>query len=129
LGGGKCSPRAKKFGELECEETVPVKNIDDDGRSGGAPAILELAPGGIGVNNMRRDKLGEPLANQKRKKEGRRDLSFTGGSNDTTAARNRGGGKGERGVLERVCLRCESKGKSRSSGSSLNSNQERGRRG
>jgi hypothetical protein len=96
------------------------------GRRFGDP---RTAPGGLGVNNLRLDKLGEPLANQKRKKEGRRDLSFTGGSDDTAAARNRGGSKGERGVLERVCLRCESKGKSRSSGSSLNSNQERGRRG
>jgi hypothetical protein len=80
--------------ELECEETVPVMKIDDGGGSGGAPAILELALGGLGVNNLRRDKLGEPLANQKRKKEGRRGLSFTGGSYDTAAARNTGGGNG-----------------------------------
>jgi hypothetical protein len=56
-------------------------------------------------------------------------LSFTGGDEDTTAARNRGGGNGERGLLERVCLQCEGKGESRSPDSSLNSNQERRKRG
>jgi hypothetical protein len=34
-----------------------------------------------------------------------------------------------KGMLKRVCLQCESKGASRSSGSTLNINQERGRRG
>jgi hypothetical protein len=34
-----------------------------------------------------------------------------------------------KGMLKHVCLQCESKGASRSSGSTLNSNRERGRRG
>jgi hypothetical protein len=63
------SPRVEELCELEGEGIVPVTKIDDDGRSGGAPAILELAPGRLGVINLRRDKLGEPLANQIRKKE------------------------------------------------------------
>jgi hypothetical protein len=106
-----------------------VRKLGNGAGSGGALAILELAPGGLGVNNLRRDKLGESLANQKRKKEGRRGLSFTGGSDDTAAAGNRGSNNGGREVLERVCLQSESKGKSRSSGSSLNSNPEGRRRG
>jgi hypothetical protein len=117
------------LGELESEENVPVMKIDDGGGSGGAPMILELAPGGLGIDNLRLDKLGEPLVNQKRKKEGRRGSSFTGGGDDTAAARNKGGDNGERGVLKRVCLQGEGKGASRSSGSTLNSDQERGRRG
>jgi hypothetical protein len=72
--------------------------LGNGGGSGGALAILDLAPGGLGVNKLRWDKLGEPLANQKGKKEGRRGLSFTGGSDDTAAARNRGGGA--------ACKRC-----------------------
>jgi hypothetical protein len=87
---------------------VPVTKIDDGGGSGGAPTTLELAAGRLGVVNLRRDKLGEPLANQKRKKEGQRGLSFTGGSDDTAAAAM------VKGVLKRVCLQCESKGASRS---------------
>jgi hypothetical protein len=55
------------------------------------------APTGPGDENLQQPELDEPLANQKRKKEGRRDLSFTGGSNDTAAARNRGDSKGEWG--------------------------------
>jgi hypothetical protein len=86
LGGEKCSPRAKESGELECEENVPVMKIDDDGGSGGSPATLELALGRLGVVNLLQDKLGEPLANQKIKKEGRRGLSFTDGGDDTVAA-------------------------------------------
>jgi hypothetical protein len=45
-----------------------------------------LAQGRVGVVNMLHDKLGEPLANQKRKKKGRRVLSFTGGGGRTEAA-------------------------------------------
>jgi hypothetical protein len=66
LGGGKCSPRAKESRELECEENVPVMKIGDGGGSGGAPVTLELAPVRLGVVNLLQDKLGEPLANQKR---------------------------------------------------------------
>jgi hypothetical protein len=51
-------------------------------------------------------------------------LSFTGGGGRTEAAAM------VKGMLKRVCLQCESKGASRSSGSTLNSNREReGREG
>jgi hypothetical protein len=79
-----CSPCEGEAGELEGEGDATVEELGNGGGSGGALAILELAPGGLGVNNLWRDKLGEPLANQKRKKEGRRGLSFTGDSDDTT---------------------------------------------
>jgi hypothetical protein len=105
------SPRVEELGELKGEGIVPVTKIDDGGGSGGAPAILELAPGGLRVNNLRRDKLGEPLANQKRKKERRWVLSFTSSSDDTAAVRNRGGDVGEL-VLECV-HRCASSAKGR----------------
>jgi hypothetical protein len=59
--------------------------VDDGGGSGGALATLELAQGRLGVVNLMHDKLGELLANQDRKKKGRRVLSFTG-SDDGTAA-------------------------------------------
>jgi hypothetical protein len=52
LGKGKFSPRAKKSGELECEENVPMMKIDDGGGLGGAPTTLELAPGRLGVVNL-----------------------------------------------------------------------------
>jgi hypothetical protein len=45
-----------------------------------------LAQGRLGVVNLLHDKLGEPLANQKRKKKGRRVLSFTVGGDGTAAA-------------------------------------------
>jgi hypothetical protein len=86
LGGGKCSPRAKESGEIECEENVSVMKIDGGVGSGGTPTTLELAPGRLGVVNLLQDKLGEPLVNQKRKEKGRRGLSFTGGGDDTAAA-------------------------------------------
>jgi hypothetical protein len=62
------SPSVEELGELEGEGNVPVTKIDDGGGSGDAPATLELAPGRLRVVNLRRDKLGEPLANQKKKK-------------------------------------------------------------
>jgi hypothetical protein len=52
-------------------------------------------------------------------------LSFTGGDEDTAEAKNRGGGNGEWGVLECVCLQEVGKGASRSSSTPLNSHQER----
>jgi hypothetical protein len=61
-----------------------VKKTDGGGGSGRVPATLELAQGRLGDVNLLHDKLDEPLANQKRKKKGRRVLSFTGG--DGTAA-------------------------------------------
>jgi hypothetical protein len=124
MSGEGFSPRVEELCELEGEGIVPMTKIDDGGGSGGAPAILELAPGRLGVVNLWRDKLGEPLANQMRKKE-RRAAGFV-------LHRRRRGTEAAakvKGELGRVCLQCESKGESRSSGSSLNSNQERGRRG
>jgi hypothetical protein len=103
MSGVICSPCEEEAGELENVGDAPAGKLGNDGRSGDAPAILELAPGGLEVNNLRRDKLGEPLANQKRKKEGRRGLSFTGGRDDTAATRNRGGSNGERGGA-RACV-------------------------
>jgi hypothetical protein len=83
------------------------------------------APTGAGDENLRQYKLGEPLANPRRKKGGRWSLSFTGGGEDTAAAKNRGGGNGEWEVLKRVCLQEVGKGASRSSSTTLNSHQER----
>jgi hypothetical protein len=60
------------------------------------------APTGFGDENLQQSKLDEPLVNPKRKREGRRRLSFTGGDECTTAAAGtRGDGAGEL-VLERV---------------------------
>jgi hypothetical protein len=84
------------LGELEGEGNVPVMKIDDDGGLGGAPATLELAPGGLGVVNLRRDKLSEPLANQKRKKEGRRGCPSPAAAMTRRRRTNRGSGNGER---------------------------------
>jgi hypothetical protein len=80
--GDGFSPSVEELGELEGEGNVPVTKIDDGSRLGGAPATLGLAPGRLGVVNLRRDKLGEPLANKKRKKEGWRGLSFTVGGDE-----------------------------------------------
>jgi hypothetical protein len=52
---------------------------------------------GPGDENLQQPELDEPLVNPRRKKEGRRRLSFTGGDEDTAAAKNRDGGKGEWG--------------------------------
>jgi hypothetical protein len=81
-------------------------------------------PTGAGDENLRQYKLGEPLANPRRKKEGRQSLSFTSDGEDTAAAKNRGIGNGEWEVLERVCLQKVGKGASRSSSTTLNSHQE-----
>jgi hypothetical protein len=60
------------------------------------------APTGSGDENLQQSELDEPLVNPKRRKEGRRRLSFTGGDEITTvAAGTRGGDAGEL-VLERV---------------------------
>jgi hypothetical protein len=82
MGGDVFSPCVEELGELEGEGDEPVKKTDDDGGSGGAPATLELAQGRLGVVNLLHDKLGEPLVNQKRKKKGRRVLSFTGSADE-----------------------------------------------
>jgi hypothetical protein len=97
MSGEGLSPRVEELCELEGEGIVPMTKIDDGGGSGGAPAILELAPGRLGVVNLRRDKLGEPLANQMRKKE-RRAAGFV----LHRRRRGTGGGKGERGAWARV---------------------------
>jgi hypothetical protein len=55
------------------------------------------APTGPGDENLQQPELDEPLANPRRKKEGRRSLSFTGSDEDAAAAKNRGGGNGEWG--------------------------------
>jgi hypothetical protein len=64
------------------------------------------------------------LANSRNKREERRGLSFTGGDEDTAAARNRGGDAGEIGAQVRVQVRYECKGESVSLSSNLNSNKE-----
>jgi hypothetical protein len=54
------------------------------------------APTGLGDENLQQSELDEPLVNPRRKKKGRRRLSFTGGNEFTTAAaRTRGGDAGE----------------------------------
>jgi hypothetical protein len=52
---------------------------------------------GPGDENLQQHELDEPLANPRRRKEGQRSLSFTGGDEDTVAAKNRGGDNGEWG--------------------------------
>jgi hypothetical protein len=54
------------------------------------------APTGLGDENLQQSELDEPLVNPRRKKEGRRRLSFTGSDEFTTAvAGTRGGDAGE----------------------------------
>jgi hypothetical protein len=59
------------------------------------------APTGSGDEDLQQSELDEPLVNPKRRKEGRRRLSFTGGEFTTAAAGTRGGDAGE-SVLEQV---------------------------
>jgi hypothetical protein len=60
------------------------------------------APTGPGDENLQQPELDEPLVNPRRKKEGWRRLSFTGGDEfATSAAGTRGGNAGEL-MLERV---------------------------
>jgi hypothetical protein len=60
------------------------------------------APTGFGDENLQPIELDEPLVNPKRRKEGQRRLSFTGGDECTTAAAGtRGSGAGEL-VLEQA---------------------------
>jgi hypothetical protein len=60
------------------------------------------APTGSGDEDLQQTGLDEPLVNPKRRKEGRRRLSFTGGDDCTAAtAGTRGGGAGEL-VLEQA---------------------------
>jgi hypothetical protein len=68
------------------------------------------APTGSGDEDLQQTGLDEPLVNPKRRKEGRRRLSFTGGDDCTAAtAGTRGGGAGEL-VLEQAS-RCAGKAK------------------
>jgi hypothetical protein len=52
---------------------------------------------GPGDENLQEPELDEPLVNPRRKKEGWWRLSFTGGNEDTAAAKNRDDDKGEWG--------------------------------
>jgi hypothetical protein len=61
-----------------------------------------VAPTGSGDENLQQSELDEPLVNPRRKKEGRRRLSFTGGDEITTAAAGTRGGNAGELVLERV---------------------------
>jgi hypothetical protein len=70
LGGGKCSPRAKESGELECEENVSVMKIDDSGGSDDAPATLELAPGRLGSSAYCRTRSVSPWRTKRERKKG-----------------------------------------------------------
>jgi hypothetical protein len=70
MGGEVFSPRVEELGKFEDEGDEPVMKIDDGDGSGGAPLTLELAQGRLRVVNLLHDKLGEPLANQKRNKKG-----------------------------------------------------------
>jgi hypothetical protein len=60
------------------------------------------APTGLGDENLQQFELDEPLVNPRRKKEGRRRLSFTCGDEFTTAAAGTRGGNAGELVLERV---------------------------
>jgi hypothetical protein len=61
-----------------------------------------VAPTGPGDENLQQSELDEPLVNPRRRKEGRRRLSFTGGGVFTTAAAGTRGGDAGDLVLERV---------------------------
>jgi hypothetical protein len=81
-----------------------------DGDPGGASATLELAQGRLGVVNLQHVKLGELLANQERKKKGRRVLSFTGGDDGTTTAEEQRRRRCVQAMLrarEQVYCKCE----------------------
>jgi hypothetical protein len=111
-------------GELEGEGDATAEKLGNGGGSGRAWVWSGRGSYRHRGRKSAQYKLDEPLANQKRTKEGR-SLSFTGGDEDTAAAKNRGGGNGEWRVLERVCLQEVGKGASRSSSTTLNSHQER----
>jgi hypothetical protein len=77
-----------------------------------------------GDENLQQPELDEPLVNPRRKKEGRRRLSFTGGDEDTAAAKNRAAMESE-GARARVVVCCGCKEGRRSSSTSLNRSIER----
>jgi hypothetical protein len=60
------------------------------------------APTGSGDENLQQSELDEPLVNPKRRKEGWRRLSFTGGDEIRTAATGTRGGDAGELVIERV---------------------------
>jgi hypothetical protein len=83
--------------EGEAKERVRV-----DGDPGGAPADGEGAPGGIKDVNLQQHVLDKPLAILRIKKKWRRNQSFTGGEEFTTAVAGTRGGAPVELVLERV---------------------------
>jgi hypothetical protein len=71
---------------------------------------LGAAPTGPGDENLQQSELDEPLVNPRRRKEGRRRLSFIGDGVFTAAAAGTRGGDAGDLVLERVCW-CAEKAK------------------
>jgi hypothetical protein len=94
-----CSQFKGEAGELEGKEDATAVELGNGSGSGSAPV---WSPAGLGDENLQQSELDEPLVNPRRKKEGRRRFSFTGGDEFTTVvAGTRGGDAGEL-VLERV---------------------------
>jgi hypothetical protein len=83
-----------------------------DGDPGGAPADGGGVPGGVKDVNLQQHVLDKPLAIPRIKKKGRRNQSFTGGDEFTTAAAGTRGGALVKLVLERVRW-CAEKAKGR----------------
>jgi hypothetical protein len=91
-----CSQFKGEEGELEGEEDATAAELGNGGESGGAPVWSWCGSHGPRDENLQQSELDEPLVNPRRKKEGRRRLSFTGGYEfTTTTAGTRGGDAGE----------------------------------
>jgi hypothetical protein len=94
--GRNCSQFKGVAGELEGEEDAMAAELGNSGGSGGAPVWSRRGSHGLWDEDLQQTRLDEPLVNPKRRKEGRRRLSFTGGDDCTAAtAGTRGGGAGE----------------------------------
>jgi hypothetical protein len=75
---------------------------------------------GPGDENLQQPELDEPLVNPRRKKEGRRRLSFTGGDKETWRQRTGTVAKESGGARAHVVVCCRCKERRRSSSTSLN---------
>jgi hypothetical protein len=101
-GWGYCSQFKGEAGKLEDEEDATTAELGNGGGSGGSPVWSRLGSTGSGDENLQQSELDEPLVNPRRKREGRRRLSFTGGDEFTTAAAGTRGDDAGDLVLERV---------------------------
>jgi hypothetical protein len=122
LGRGYCSPRVEEEGELKNEEKASVRELGNDGGSGGAPVWPGTqAPGAARL----RWRL--PLVNKHHvrvmivfgEEKGKAAMHFTDGDTCTAAGRSRGGGAGGIGLTCVEWCAVGAKGRRRRSSASL----------